>query len=165
MRETPCQSYRTMLNNTPKEYKVTKSLRICPYRVIDAAKSRLHGAIDPKSRHAKRGAGPVGIHVLQPACIGRADCLRGNANLAHGKGLYQHPRHPFARSRSPAGSRSSMQYTARAGESFFSSGTWAESLTAACCRETHPRWRLPRLGPARRQSLRQGLSMFRSPER
>ena len=27
-----------------------------------------------------------------------------------------------------------MQYTDRAGESFFSSGTWAESLTTACCR-------------------------------
>ena len=62
---------------------------------IDTQQSCLHGAIDPKSRYAKRGAGPVGIHVLQPACIGRADCHRGNANLAHGKGLYQHPRHPF----------------------------------------------------------------------
>ena len=45
-----------------------------------------------------------------------------------------------------------MQYTARAGESFFSSGTWAESLTGASCRETHPRWRLPRLG-ARAQTV------------
>ena len=58
-------------------------------------KSCLHGAIDPKSRYAKWGARPVGIHVLQPARIGRADCHRGNANLAHGKGLYQHPGHSF----------------------------------------------------------------------
>ena len=80
---------------TPKGVQSDKSLRICPYRVIDAAKSCLHGAIDPKSRYAKRGARPVGIYVLQPAGIGWLDCLGGNANLAHGKGLYQHPGHSF----------------------------------------------------------------------
>jgi len=61
----------------------------------ETRQSCLHGAIDPKSRHAKWAARSAGIQVLRSARIGRPDYLRGNANLGNGKGLYQHPGHSF----------------------------------------------------------------------
>jgi len=58
---------------------------------------------------------------------------------AMGKG-YINTQASIPRNRSPAGSRSSMQYTVERAN-VLQRGMWAGSHTAASCRETHPRWR------------------------